>query len=71
MEKNLRYQIAKFLISNEPAEVDWNWKYADFILTLFKEYVKGIEHPYSNNDYDAEYREGFMEAISKVMEGLQ
>jgi hypothetical protein len=72
-EKKLREQIAQFLINNEPVEVDWNWNYADSILTLFKEYVKEIENPYEDSVYAVEQAKynAFNQAISKVMEGLE
>ena len=45
-------------------------EFTDSIISLFREYVEGIENPhYPSSNEETEYY-GFAEAISKVMEGL-
>ena len=50
-------------------------KQADSIISLFREYVKGINppdtlNPWERSDSEIAKEEGFNSAISKVMEGL-
>jgi hypothetical protein len=78
-EQTLKQNICILICDHSPCKYSYDCfidskcpsaKMTDSIISLFKEYVKGIENPYQEN-IESDLSEGFVEAMDKVMEGLE